>query len=216
MTRTTILVFAFSLGAVALSIACSDDDSTNNSSSGGTSSGGTSSGGTSGASGGTSGSTFKSCSTGASSSGTSSCSEAEFKPYSDCYQEKCEPAFAECYGASYKTGTFSGACGAFITCTQKCACNDLSCYQSCTQSEECKTCSQKFVSCGSSCQLPACATGGTDAGGGGGGKTCADLLACCNKLADAEKTQCTQTHSAAGGNNTACNAIFSGYASKCP
>src|SRR5258708_21921627 len=50
---------------------------------------------------------------------------------SDCVNQKCDATFQECYGPNYKSGTFAGACGANITCTQKCDCNDATCYGKC-------------------------------------------------------------------------------------
>lgn len=50
-----------------------------------------------------------------------------------------------------------------------------------------------------------------------GAKTCADLLACCNKIANASlKTSCTSTYNAIKTNNASCASAYPSYASSCP
>lgn len=50
-----------------------------------------------------------------------------------------------------------------------------------------------------------------------GTKTCADLLACCAKIANASlKSSCTSTYTALNGNNASCSAAYPSYASSCP
>ena len=209
------VVVALSTSAVALVIACSSD---NTSSGSGTSSSGASSTSSSGSSGSGTASGFKQCSTGSSSS--SKCTEAEFKPYTDCYSNNCDTKYKECFGADYKSGTFSGACGTWVTCTQKCDCsasNYASCITACTQDSACTECSKGFLACGNGCTLPACATGGTPDGGGGGGATCADLTACCAKLSGADKSSCDAAKNAAGGADAVCGPLYTSlYKAKCP
>jgi hypothetical protein len=140
------------------------------------------------------------------------------KPYSDCVLEKCESKYTECYGANWKTGTFAGPCGSYMTCINACACDDVACYGKCAQpTRECSTCLQGATSCASSCTAPACASAGTSSGGGGDGttKTCAQLQACCNAKADADaKAQCLQTYDGLKDNgDTGCNAL---YGTMCP
>ncbi|MCA9584394.1 MAG: hypothetical protein KC657_03455 [Myxococcales bacterium] len=220
MIRTWTPLFA----AVALVAACSSS-STND----GTSSSGGASSGSSGASSGSSGAS-SSGSSGASSGSSGSsgpkycaggtCTEAEGKPYADCVIGKCDTQYQECYGPGYKTGTYGGSCGPYLTCVQKCACDDTACFQACGAPQgDCQTCLQKVSTCvqGSGCQAPACASVQPDAGGGGG-KTCADLAACCAKIADnTKKTQCQGTYDQvkASGDAT-CNLVYTQYAADCP
>lgn len=50
-----------------------------------------------------------------------------------------------------------------------------------------------------------------------GAKTCADLLACCNKIANTSlKSSCTSTYNAIKTNNASCAATYPTYASSCP
>jgi hypothetical protein len=209
MTRT--IVIGIATGAIALIIACSSD----NSNSSGGSSGSTSSSGGSGSATG-----FKSCNT-SSSSGTSTCTEAELKPYGDCVQTACDSKYKECYGPDYKSGTFSGACGTYITCTQKCDCNAAnysSCVSACVLDSACGECSKGFLGCIQTCTLPACATAGSSSGTSGstGTATCATLQTCCDKLTGSAKTQCDSAKSQAAGNDQICSAYYQAYKSQCP
>lgn len=204
------VIVGLATGSVGLAIACSDSSSS--SSSGGTSSGSTSSTSSSSSSGASStssssgGSAFKDCSgSNTSSGGSNTCTDAELKPYSDCVLEKCDPKYKECYGADYKTGNFAGPCGTYITCVQKCACNDVNCVLACQPEATCKTCLEGMANCSDGCTLPACATTTRDAGNTGG-KTCADLTVCCQSKEGQIKTTCEQA--AASGNDTVCSASY--------
>lgn len=215
MIIRNLLVASFTLTAIAVGVACSSDDTSTSSSSstGGTgtssSTGGTgASSGSNTSSGGASG--FKNCST-----GTSNCTEAEAKPYSDCVLEKCDSTFKECYGPDYKSGTFAGACGAYVTCIQKCACNDLACFQACPLPDAaCQTCSQKFVTCQDQCTKPACMnSSSSSSSSGGAGKTCDDLALCCAKISNADvKTVCQKA--VTDDNDAACATLYPGYATQ--
>mgnify|MGYP005813752417 CR=1 FL=1 len=80
-----------------------------------------------------------------------------------------------------------------MACTSKCDCEDAACTSACELSSECQTCMGGFASCSLSClsDLECAGLGGIS------GKTCTDLLACCNSLSDAEeKDQCTMDHDA--------------------
>jgi hypothetical protein len=210
------IVIGITTGAVALVIACSSDN---------TNSSGTSSGGTSASSSGTSGSgtTFKSCNSSGAKVGE--CTEADLKPYSDCFNTKCESKYKECYGPNYLSGSFSGACGTYITCTQKCDCaasNYASCVQACVQDSACTECAKGFVTCTNGCTLPACATAGTSSGTSGtsgspSGATCATLQACCDKLAGSAKTGCESAKNAASGSDATWGGIYDAlYKAQCP
>lgn len=205
MTRN-VLILSFSLAAIALACSSNDDATPGASSSG--SSGSLGSSGTA-----PTGSGFKSCSS-AGSGAQSRCTEAEMKPYNDCVQEKCSPQYEKCYGPDYKKGVFSGPCGTFITCIQKCDCSDLSCVQKCvtdTSSDACSACSKDLESCGETCTEPECAKTTPDAGTAGG-KTCADLTACCDAITDADqKTACNQAKTGAGSNDSMCSLYYTGF-----
>lgn len=74
----------------------------------------------------------------------------------------------------------------------------------------CTTCNQKVATCTQTkCPLPSCYTAGQ--------KTCADLKACCDKIADStKKTVCTQTYEAIKTADTSCNAVYPQYSDACP
>lgn len=204
----SILVHGFLAGVLVLACSSSDDSSTNGS---GGSTG--SSGGSTGSSG---GSGFKSCPP--ASGTTGSCSAADFEPYQTCVTEKCDSVYKQCYGADYKSGKFSGACGTYIECVQKCDCNDTKCFSACKPDSACTECSKGFGTCSSGCTIPACATEGSSSGGTTSG-TCADLQACCDAIADADqKSGCQQAKDAANGNDSTCGQYYSGFKSAglCP
>ncbi len=126
------------------------------------------------------------------------CTEAEIKAYSSCVQSACADKYVECYGPGYKQGNYSGVCGDYMECTVECGCDDTACFTACTPSSACSTCLMGFTSCSFSCISDL-----ECAGIGGSGKTCADLLACCNSLDDADlKAECTTTHSTLSGIGT--------------
>lgn len=218
-----VLGMSFASAGLALVLACSGTSTGTTGGDGGTS------GGTSGASGGTSGSSgsaVKNCSTG---STTSKCSAAEIQPYTDCIQSKCDSVYSMCYGAGYKTGSFSGPCGTYITCSNACDCTDTACRSKCTLDPTCTSCISMFSSCSEGCTIPACATSGGTSGTSGGtsgasggtsgtsgttGKTCADFAACCAAKTGTAQTQCNQAYDAIKANGDAtCNAAYSSY---CP
>jgi hypothetical protein len=152
----------------------------------------------------------------------SKCTAEQNKMYSDCLISKCDAQFQACYGSGYKSGSFSGACGPYLTCISKCGCTDMACKSACTITPDCQTCiTGMLAGCAlsSGCTLPVCTgtgtggtagagTGGTagagtggaggagtgGAGGSGGGGTgCAALSTCCAAFADAgAKMACQQ------------------------
>jgi hypothetical protein len=212
MASTRVIVGTVVTAAVlSLGVACS-------SSSSGDGSSGTSGG--AGTSGGTSSNGLKDCN--AESSSSSTCTAAETKTYSDCINDKCGAKFTECYGPGYKTGDFSGPCGTYIKCTQACPCNDTACFQKCgTPDAACTTCIQGVGTCSSACTAPACMTSGSSSSSSGSSgsvaHSCADLKACCDKIADPDKqTECNQTYSAVKASEPSCSAIYSTYAPQCP
>ncbi|HSO33580.1 MAG TPA: hypothetical protein VLT33_13700 [Labilithrix sp.] len=224
MASTRIVIGFVVTGASALVAlaACSGTTSSTGTGDGGASSSGTSGSGTSGGtsgSGTSGGSSIKQCP-----SSGSKCTDAENQAYGSCIQEKCDATFTKCYGADYKNGNFSGACGTYITCTQACACGDTACLTKCTFDDACKNCVLPAVStCSEQCTPPACATGGssgssgTSGSSGGAGKTCADLKACCDKIpAGSTKDSCNQTYDSLAGMDSQCAIVYSGYAPSCP
>jgi len=225
MASTRIVIGFVVTGASALVAlaACSGTATSTGTGDGGASSGTSGSGTSGGASSGTSGSgtsggsAIKQCP----SSSTSKCTDAENQAYGSCIQEKCDATFTKCYGADYKNGNFSGACGTYITCTQACACGDTTCLTKCTLDDACKNCILPAVTtCSSQCPAPACATGGSSGSSGssgGAGKTCADLKACCDKIpAGSTKDGCDAIYNQFKGMDSSCNAVYSSYAPSCP
>jgi len=145
--------------------------------------------------------------------GFDDCSEAEIKAYASCVEDACEDKYVECYGPSYKQGKFAGPCGDYMACTSKCECDDTACTSACELSSACTNCMAGFASCSVSCLSDL-----ECAGIGGSGKTCSDLLACCNSLSDADlKDDCTMTHGALSGvgayGDIACGGVIGEY---CP
>jgi len=214
MASTRIVIGFVVTGASALVAlaACSGTATSTGTGDGGASSGTSGSGTSGGASSGTSGSgtsggsAIKQCPA----SSTSKCTDAENQAYG-----------TKCYGADYKNGNFSGACGTYITCTQACACGDTTCLTKCTLDDACKNCILPAVTtCSSQCPAPACATGGSSGSSGssgGAGKTCADLKACCDKIpAGSTKDGCDAIYNQFKGMDSSCNAVYSSYAPSCP
>lgn len=215
----TILILGFAVGAVTLGLACSDSSSNNNASSSGSS--GTTSGGTSGSTG--SSGSFSTCqgqAGGTSGTGESKCTDAELKTYNDCVLAKCDAKYKECYGPDYKSGKLSGACGTWVTCTQKCPCTDAQCMMNCPMDDACTSCAVGAGSCANACPLPECAKTSTPPPSGDSGTsagTCADLKACCDKMAAGQlKDSCNQAHDSASGNDATCGQVYSGLKSFCP
>jgi hypothetical protein len=222
-TRIVIGIVVTAASSLVALAACSGSTSNTGNGDGGASSSGTSGSGTSGGtsgSGTSGGSAIKQCAP-----STSTCSETETNTYSSCIQEKCDATFTKCYGADYKSGTFSGDCGSYITCTQACACGDNTCLAKCTITDACKTCIIPAAqNCSAMCTAPACLTGGSSGSsgssgtsGGGGSKTCADLKACCDKIpAGQMKDNCNGTYDAIKTMDSSCNAVYASYAPSCP
>ena len=224
VTRTQLVLGIAVMGSsLALAAACSSTTSN------GTGDGGTgTSGGTSGAtSGGTSGGGVVGAGKcGSSGASTSTCTQAETDSYNSCITGMCDTQYQAALGSGYKTGSYGGACGTYITCTQACACNDTACYMKCGQPDAaCTTALTSASTCAmNKCPPPACLTAGKDAGtsgtsgsSGGGMHTCAELMACCAKIADPNtKSACDQTYTAVMSSDANCNAVYPSYAASCP
>jgi len=115
--------------------------------------------------------------------------------YYSCLAGKCDAQAKTCFGASYASGTFAGACQALITCTMACPCDDTgplclaACYGSITS--DCTTCVGAIQACQSAAAtcVPATCTNdsGTaaknDSGTATGGPNCTALAACCPAMA---------------------------------
>ncbi len=153
-----------------------------------------------------------------------SCTAAESKAYGDCIITKCDSQYSMCLGSGYKTGTFGGPCGTWMTCQSKCGCNDSACVTACGQPPAaCSTCIQSLSSCvlNSGCQIPTCAGGGGAGGAGGGaggagggaGGTCADLARCCASVTNAGvKMACdAQYNTLKGAGDFACGQVLNVY-----
>lgn len=130
--------------------------------------------------------------------------------YYSCLTSKCGAQAKTCFGPSYASGTFAGACAALITCTLACPCDatgDL-CVANCatTLTADCVTCTAALQGCASAsgCQTATC--GGGDAGGTGGA-SCAAAQACCASLASLSPTyaqQCQTALATAGTTEASC------------
>ena len=217
-TRIVIGIVVTAASSLVALAACSGSTTTTGNGDGGASSG-TSGAGTSG-SGTSGGSGIKQCP-----SSGSTCTEAETADYSSCIQSKCDSTYTKCFGADYKSGTYSGDCGTYITCTQACPCNDTACLSKCTITDACKSCIIPAASnCSAMCEAPACAKGGSSGSsgtsgtsGGGGTHSCAQLKACCDKIPEGStKDSCNQTYDSIKTSESSCNSVYAGYASSCP
>ena len=215
MTRN-IFIVGFAAGILGLAVACSDSDegSSSGGNNAGTSSGASGTPGSSGTSGspGSSGTGFKNCSV---TSGTT-CTEADLKPYADCLKEKCDATYKKCYGADYESGSFTGPCGTFLACTQKCDCNDTQCVLACKMDDACQACAGEIGTCTDACSSaePECSKNGSS---GGEDKTCADLQACCDAIADADqKAGCQAAKDTANGDDAQCSQLYTGFKALCP
>ena len=226
VSRTQLVLGVALMGSsLALAAACSSTTT------GGTGDGGTpaTSGGTSGAtSGGTSGAT--SGVVGGSKCGgmsTSTCTQSEIDSYNNCNFSMCDAEYQAALGSGYKTGSYAGACGTYITCTTACPCGDSACTQKCGLPDmACQTAIGKASSCSQmKCPQPACFKSGGTSGTSGGTSgtsgttmhTCAELMACCAKIADASiKSACDQTYTAVMASESNCNAVYASYAASCP
>ena len=145
-------------------------------------------------------------------SGNTMCTQADLDAYGQCAVQNCDAQYQKCMGAGYKSGSFGGLCGTYISCTQKCGCNDNACYQACGQPDmACTSClTNDLNACvQSKCTLPKCF---------GVNKTCADLQACCAKLTDmTKKATCDATYNAVkSSGDIACNAAIQNYKTECP
>ena len=101
------------------------------------------------------------------------CTAAETNAYSTCVQNACDASYRTCLGPNYRTGSYSGPCGAYYNCFGACACNDTACILACgLPVAECQTCLLTIQTCTNTCTQPACfsttGTGGTSGGGTGG------------------------------------------------
>lgn len=198
--------------ALAIGIGCSSSDSTPAAGSG--------------ASSGTN--PFSKCSSGGS-GGSGTMQSAACQKLDDCELAACDPTYRKCYGAAYASGTFGGACSAFISCYAS-SCNAVSCAAQITA--ECQTCTDEVSTCEKgvcAAERAACGSGGAGGGGGGGGSagsagsagggsgTCADLALCCPAVADANsKAACEMT--VAGKTDSTCGVVLTQYkaAKFCP
>lgn len=114
---------------------------------------------------------------------TGPCSQAEVNQYGACIADRCDAAYQACFGATYRTGSFSGPCGTYYNCLGRCGCNDSACRVACgVAPTTCQVCiANKIATCANSsaCQRPSCSGPAPP-----GGNTCADLLRCCQSITD--------------------------------
>jgi len=134
--------------------------------------------------------------------------------YYSCLAGKCDAQAKTCFGASYASGTFAGACQALITCTMACPCDDTgplclaACYGNITA--DCETCVGTITTCEStaSCVPATCTndsgTATNDSGtatkndsGTATGSGCAAAQACCTALGTSLGASAAQQCSAA-------------------
>lgn len=103
-------------------------------------------------------------------SGNGTCTTAETDAYSMCLLTACDSQNQTCLGPDYKNGNYTGVCGTYFQCRDKCACGDSACVTACpAPSAQCTTCLLGLLSCSSTCTPPACYgnTGGMSGGLGG-------------------------------------------------
>jgi hypothetical protein len=175
------------VGTMALTVGCGGSSSTGIDGGGGATGGG---GGISG-NGGAGSSGFTSTTGRTVASGGLECkgqSCAAKDTYYAC-AAKCDADAKICFGPSYASGTFSGACQSFITCTMACPCDSTgaTCLQTCyaAVTADCVTCLSTASTCGvtNGCgaQPPTCPSDAATSTG----TNCATLAACCPTMAAA-------------------------------
>jgi hypothetical protein len=166
---------------------------------------------------------------------TNSCAGAA--QFSACMTDSCDSDLRTCFGPSYASNSFSGACADYVTCLWKCPCDGTakSCEQGCLPllvSGSCLTCLTNsacmLATCGGppACILPI-GTPGPDGGTPGvdGGRTpdggstaggCTRALACCSTLGASLGPICTAL--VTGRTDAECDAVLSQpqYAAFCP
>ena len=215
---------ALGFTGIAVVAACSGSGGSVNDGSAVTASGSSSSS----SSGGTQSRPYRACAVG-------TCSDSA--PYNTCLETQCGSTYKECWGADYKTGTYSGPCADVVSCQQACACGDTACLRACPgPSDNCGACLFGLAGCVPKCTAPSCASqsassssgstasdGGTrsDAGDAGGTThSCADVSACCNaQTNNTYKSACLFALSQAHGDESLCNQgynQFSAYGITCP
>ena len=153
--------------------------------------------------------------------GQSTCSQSALASYNDCVGNACAAGYAQCFGAGYKSGSYSGPCGSYISCAQACACDDSACSKACAKKLDsaCVTCVGQFEDCDNSCPKPECMTASSSSSSSSSGtttvaKTCADLQACCRALSGSDQTSCNSLVTAANNNPSACNSYYAVLASQ--
>jgi hypothetical protein len=127
--------------------------------------------------------------------------------YFACAASKCDADAKTCFGPNYASGTFTGACQSFLTCTMGCPCDSTgdACLLGCEAAitSDCVTCSATVQTCaatsGCGAGAPTCAndasTSGTNTSTNTNtntntktntstatGTSCATLVACCPSI----------------------------------
>jgi len=120
--------------------------------------------------------------------------------YYSCVSSKCGTEAKTCFGDSYASGTFGGACQGYATCNMACPCdaNGEACIAGCylAATPDCQTCLGTITACASSTtaacgQTPTCpATTNTStttltSTSTATGASCTALQSCCTTLAAA-------------------------------
>src|SRR4029077_8431019 len=77
------------------------------------------------------------------------CTAEQNQVYDDCVFDRCDAPYQMCFGAGYRSGTFSGPCGSYVNCLARCSCNDTACRGACgTVDTACQNCLfDQLVSC---------------------------------------------------------------------
>jgi hypothetical protein len=149
--------------------------------------------------------------------------------YYSCVTSKCDADAKTCFGPSYASGTFSGACQSFITCTMSCPCDSTgaTCLQTCYAAitADCVACLTTASTCGvtNSCgaQPPTCPSDASTAKNDSGtttGTGCAAAQACCTALGTSLGASVAQTCQAAivGLTDAQCTQAMAAYQTYCP
>lgn len=150
--------------------------------------------------------------------GSSTCDDqAAIDAYSTCIVDTCDAEYKQCFGESYESGTFGGACKGLMECSRECESCDQACLQACSNQhfegacKECITgpiasCAVSAISSGT-CKLPCVSTGGS-------GGACEELEACCNSFDADEKMSClTQYAQVKIGGDFGCSAALNTFKS---
>jgi hypothetical protein len=129
-----------------------------------------------------------------------------------CPAKRCDEEYVACLGKEYKRGIYDAPCKDYMACVSKCGTEDFcdrTCTGNCQISTDCATCIQTRVN---PCANQECSDLAQDCSSGEGGRTCADLVRCCNGLSGFDKESCQSQHdSVVGSGDAVCDLVYENF-----